>query len=447
MEFNAAANEVTEGFQETSKGVKIRPICGPVDPKVEETASERICRLRGLISNRKGSSRVALSKPGRPLLSFDKLRDEADKEDENDEGLVVEFIDRRRKSCGRNTLRKFLDRSKALPVFTVPRRPLAANDEAPTAVRQQMPAGRIEATPAEATGAKGLHSSIVMQPSEEPRRGEYCHEEDRMEGAKRCEAPEKRDRLRLRRSTSEPDLAVRRSSAGSEDIAAAEECNSEPEDFIRKSNRKRKVRKRKRNRFVDDAASESGSNISGDEDEEVDGDGYLSDLIATDVESDASDCDPRFLHRQWEEDMGDRMLRGIFGRGFGEGSMDTFNPNRKVQVIMKENKERLLNAANRQASTVTEPKEGGNAVHSRASPLVNKSLKRVSLGMRDEACELNLKRTVGFVRRRSSRGRPAGVFLSGGLTHEVAVRQRSTRFVSTTSVKSQHGVRRFIFGA
>ncbi|KAF4735914.1 hypothetical protein FOZ62_004242 [Perkinsus olseni] len=320
--------------------IKIRPVCGPIDPKVEETASERVSRLRNVISERLGSKREnAGLRVTTPLLTFDKLRDDVGGEGE--EGLVVEFTDRRRKSCGRNTLRKFLDRNKAFGVRRGPTRG-ARGRTTPSGQRPSLSEEALAFSgdanvrnPPEALGAAAESRSTTSDhftPSLSCRGAEAlmtadgttggCSSQGRfpLSGVEQQESNSsgvngiQRSR-KLRRSVSEPDLAILHEADDTGVDEMPDECNSEPEVLVRET-RRGKRRKRKKNRFIDDAASESGSGASAEvDDEDGDDDGYLSDLIATSSESDASECDPRLLHRQWEDDMGDRMLKGIFQRG------------------------------------------------------------------------------------------------------------------------------------
>ncbi|KAF4744623.1 hypothetical protein FOZ62_025918 [Perkinsus olseni] len=405
--------------------IKIRPVCGPIDPKVEETASERVSRLRSVISERLGSKREnAGLRVTTPLLTFDKLRDDVGGEGE--EGLVVEFTDRRKKSCGRNTLRKFLDRNK---VFGVSRGPTRGRTT-PSGQRPSLSEEDLALSgdakvrnPPEALGAAAESRSTTSDhftPSLSCRgaedlmsvdgttggcssRGRFPlsgveQQESNSSGVDRIQRPRK-----LRRSVSEPDLAILREADYTGVDEMPDECNSEPEVLVRETGRGKR-RKRKKNRFIDDAASESGSGASAeDDDEDGDDDGYLSDLIATSSESDASECDPRLLHRQWEDDMGDRMLKGIFQRG--------------TSVVQSD-------------------------------PTTKGSTRRVSLGMQDTSSSINLTRAVGFVRRRSSRDRPAGGFLSRkSLSGGSSTRPRIGNFVATSGVRAKQGVKRFIFGA
>ncbi|KAF4655603.1 hypothetical protein FOL46_008188 [Perkinsus olseni] len=408
--------------------IKIRPVCGPIDPKVEETASERVSRLRNVISERLGSKREnAGLRVTTPLLTFDKLRDDVGGEGEG--GLVVEFTDRRRKSCGRNTLRKFLDRNKAFGVRRGPTRG-ARGRTTPSGQRPSLSEEALAFSgdanvrnPPEALGAAAESRSTTADrftPSLSCRGAEDlmtadgttsgCTSQGRFPllGVQQQESNSsgvngiQRSR-KLRRSISEPDLAILREADYTGVDEMPDECNSEPEALVRET-RRGKRRKRKKNRFIDDAASESGSGASAEEDDEDgDDDGYLSDFIATSSESDASECDPRLLHRKWEDDMGDRMLKGIFQRGTSAVQSD------------------------RTTESIT---------------------RRVSLGMQDSSSRINLTRAVGFVKRRSSRGRPAGGFLSRkSLSGDSSTRPRIGNFVATTGVRAKQGVKRFIFGA
>lgn len=228
--------------------VKVRPVCGPVDPKVEETAVERVLRLRNVLSGRL-ATRSADAGPRSctaPLLTFDKLRHDVGEEEDGEEGLVVEFTDRRRKSCGRNTLRKFLDRSKA---FGSSRRPATARP------RETPPKERIVEPVVRVDDPLGDDTSTFI---------------------------EVKQRRKLRRSVSEPDMSVVPEPTALEGLP--EECNSEPEalgtgvDLAARGGQKRRRKKMRKNQFIDDAASVSGSSGGDEDDEEEDGRGIGSTL-------------------------------------------------------------------------------------------------------------------------------------------------------------------------